>query len=247
MQMTGEQQLAAPRQQVWQALNDPEVLRNSIPGCQSLSKDSDTQFSAVVEVKVGPIGARFKGHVTLTDIHPAEGYTLNLEGNGGIAGSAKGSAKVTLEDANGGTLLRYEVNAEVGGRMAQLGGPLIDATAKQLAGAFFNRFADVMLGGSDQAASGNTGTAANSTVAASSAGTPVYASAPAGGGFWKSVALGLIMLLVAFAAFEYGKNNAAPQVIVLDKSALEELLQQTPADRVETLSTQPSNTEATAQ
>src|SRR5882762_5457048 len=134
MNMTGEQRIAAPRERVWEALNDPEILRGSIPGCQSLEKEADDRFTARVEVKVGPIGARFKGAVCLRDLDPPSGYTLILEGNGGIAGSIKGSAKVRLSEDAGGTLISYEVEAQVGGRMAQLGGPIIDATAKQLAG-----------------------------------------------------------------------------------------------------------------
>src|SRR5580658_5264205 len=144
MNMTGEQRIAAPRQRVWEALNDPQILRASIPGCQSLEKTAEDRLTAVVEVKVGPIGARFKGAVSLTDPNPPNGYTLILEGNGGIAGSVKGSAKVRLSENAGGTLISYEVEAQVGGRMAQLGGPIIDATSKQLAGKFFGRFGDIV-------------------------------------------------------------------------------------------------------
>ena len=133
MNMTGEQRIAAPRQRVWEALNDPEILRTSIPGCQSLEKQAHDRFTATLEVKVGPIGVRFKGAVLLADLDPPNGYTLILEGNGGIAGSVKGSAKVRLGEDSGGTVVFHEVEAEVGGRMAQLGGPIIDATAKQLA------------------------------------------------------------------------------------------------------------------
>ena len=147
MKLTGEQRIAAPRQRVWEGLNDPEILRASIPGCQSLDKVADDRFTATVEVKVGPIGARFKGAVSLADLDPPNGYTLLLEGSGGIAGSVKGSAKVRLSENSGGTLMSYEVEAQVGGRMAQLGGPIIDATAKQLAGKFFSRFGEIVAGG----------------------------------------------------------------------------------------------------
>ena len=139
MKMSAEQRVAAPRQKVWEALNDPEVLRASIPGCQSLEKVADDRFDATVEVKVGPIGARFKGSVALTNLNPPNQYTLILEGNGGIAGSMKGSAEVKLIEDGAATIVAYEVEAQVGGRMAQLGGPVIDATAKQLAGKFFSR------------------------------------------------------------------------------------------------------------
>src|SRR5262245_21619309 len=131
MNLSGEQQVAAPRQRVWEALNDPEVLRQCIPGCQSLDKEGDDRFNAVAEVKVGPIGARFRGTVQLSDLDAPNGYTITGQGNGGIAGNAKGGAKVRLSDVDGGTLVSYDVQAEVGGRMAQLGGPIIDATAKQ--------------------------------------------------------------------------------------------------------------------
>jgi uncharacterized protein len=140
MDMTGERRIAAPRNVVWQALNDPEVLKVSIPGCESLEKSSDTDMRATVAVKIGPISARFTGTVHLTDIEPPTSYTISGEGQGGVAGFAKGGANVRLDDADGGTLLRYEVNAQVGGKIAQLGARLIDASAKQMADAFFDRF-----------------------------------------------------------------------------------------------------------
>jgi carbon monoxide dehydrogenase subunit G len=152
MNLSGEQQVAAPRQRVWEALNDPEVLRQCIPGCQSLDKEGDDRFNAVAEVKIGPIGARFRGTVQLSDLDAPNGYTITGQGNGGIAGNAKGGAKVRLSDVDGGTLVSYDVEAEVGGRMAQLGGPIIDATAKQLAGKFFTKFGEVVSGGAPVAA-----------------------------------------------------------------------------------------------
>jgi uncharacterized protein len=140
MDMTGERRIAAPRQVVWDALNDPEVLKNSIPGCETLEKLSDTQMKATAAVKIGPISARFTGNVQLSDIDPPNGYTIGGEGQGGVAGFAKGGAKVALADDAGATLLHYDVNAQVGGKIAQLGARLIDATAKQMADAFFTRF-----------------------------------------------------------------------------------------------------------
>jgi carbon monoxide dehydrogenase subunit G len=140
MDMTGERRIEAPRQTVWQALNDPAVLKASIPGCESLEKLSDTDMKATAAVKIGPIAARFSGAVHLTDIDPPNGYTIGGEGQGGVAGFAKGGAKVHLEDAGAATLLRYEVHAQVGGKIAQLGARLIDATAKQMADSFFDRF-----------------------------------------------------------------------------------------------------------
>jgi carbon monoxide dehydrogenase subunit G len=146
MRMSGEQRIAAPRARVWEALNDPEVLRQCIPGCQSLTKEADDRLRATVEIKIGPIGAKFDGAVTLSDLNPPESYTITGQGQGGTVGSAKGGAKVRLADAGGETLLSYEVEAEVGGRLAQLGGPIIDATAKQLAAKFFRQFAEVVAG-----------------------------------------------------------------------------------------------------
>jgi uncharacterized protein len=142
MDMTGERRIPAPRQLVWEALNDPEILRASIPGSQSLEKIDDTHMKATVAIKVGPISARFNGAVTLSDIDPPNGYTIMGEGQGGVAGFAKGGAKVSLTDDPGATLLKYEVNAQVGGKLAQLGARLIDATAKQMAEQFFTKFSD---------------------------------------------------------------------------------------------------------
>jgi uncharacterized protein len=140
MDMTGERRIEAPRQTVWQALNNPEVLKASIPGCETLEKLSDTDMKATAAVKIGPIAARFSGAVHLSDIDPPNGYTISGEGQGGVAGFAKGGAKVRLEDAGAATALHYEVHAQVGGKIAQLGARLVDATAKQMADAFFDRF-----------------------------------------------------------------------------------------------------------
>ena len=173
MHMAGEQRIAAPRQRVWEALNDPEVLRQCIPGCQSLEREGDDRLNAVAEVKIGPIGARFKGTVTLSDLDPPNGYTITGQGNGGVAGNAKGGAKVRLSDDGAGTLISYDVEAEVGGRMAQLGGPLIDATAKQMAGRFFAKFGEVV--GTAEAAAAEAPAAIAEAPAA--AGQPVAAAA----------------------------------------------------------------------
>jgi uncharacterized protein len=140
MDMTGERRIPAPRQTVWEALNNPEVLKVSIPGCESLEKLDGDQMKATASIKVGPISARFNGKVQLTDIDPPNGYRISGEGQGGVAGFAKGGANVTLTDDGADTLLSYQVNAQVGGKLAQLGGRLIDATAKQMADAFFDRF-----------------------------------------------------------------------------------------------------------
>jgi uncharacterized protein len=146
MDMTGERRIPAPRQTVWNALNDPAALKASIPGCESLEKLSDTELKATASVKIGPIAARFAGKVNLLDLDPPTSYRIEGEGQGGVAGFAKGGAIVKLADDAEGTLLTYEVKAQVGGKIAQLGARLIDATAKQMADAFFTRFANEVVG-----------------------------------------------------------------------------------------------------
>jgi carbon monoxide dehydrogenase subunit G len=141
MNMTGERFIAAPRLAVWSALNDPEVLKACIPGCESLEKISDTQMKAVAGIKLGPVSAKFQGQVTLSDLDPPNGYRISGEGKGGPAGFAKGGAEVRLIDQNAGTLLTYSVDAQVGGKIAQVGARLIDATARTMAEQFFKKFA----------------------------------------------------------------------------------------------------------
>jgi len=142
MDMTGQQHIAATKEEVWAALNDADVLRVCIPGCQELTKSSDTEMSAVAVMKVGPVKARFQGAVTLSDLDPPNGYKITGEGQGGVAGFAKGVAIVRLEAAASGTVLHYTVEAQIGGKLSQLGGRLIDVTAKQMSGQFFKRFAE---------------------------------------------------------------------------------------------------------
>ena len=144
MEMQGERRIPAPRQAVWEKLNDPEALKQCIPGCESVEKTSDTEFTAKVRAKVGPVSAHFTGKVTLTDLNPPQGYTISGEGQGGVAGFAKGSAKVALEDEGNETVLRYGVQAQVGGKLAQIGSRLIDGTARKMADDFFNRFVALM-------------------------------------------------------------------------------------------------------
>ena len=146
MEMTGENRIPASREKVWAALNDPEILKASIPGCQSLEMTSDTEMTATVQAKVGPVKATFKGHVTLSNIDPPNGYTISGEGKGGVAGFAKGGADVKLTPDGEGTLLAYKVNAQVGGKLAQIGARLIDATAKQMADQFFTAFSANVAG-----------------------------------------------------------------------------------------------------
>jgi hypothetical protein len=146
MEMSGEYVIAAPRERVWAALNDPEVLRRSIDGCEALEKISDTSFAARVVARIGPVKAPFGGKVTLGDIDPPNGYTIRGEGGGGV-GMAKGSASVTLIDQGGATRLRYAVAAEVSGKLAQIGSRLIDGAARKMADDFFGRFAAIAAEG----------------------------------------------------------------------------------------------------
>jgi carbon monoxide dehydrogenase subunit G len=141
MTMSGEQQLAASREAVWAALNNPEVLKACIPGCETLDVTGENEFQAVATNKIGPVKARFKGKVRLTDLDPPNGYKISGEGDGGIAGIAKGGATVTLSDKDGGTLLTYNVEAQIGGKLAQLGQRLVNGAAKKLADDFFAKFA----------------------------------------------------------------------------------------------------------
>lgn len=144
MTMTGEIQLAAPKERVWEKLNDPEVLKACIPGCEELEKTDDQGFRAVAKMKVGPVSARFRGKVTLSDLDPPHGYRISGEGEGGVAGFAKGGAKVDLAEHDGGTLLSYQVEAQIGGKLAQLGQRLVNGTAKKMADDFFSRFAQAL-------------------------------------------------------------------------------------------------------
>lgn len=146
MDMTGERRIPAPREKVWNALNNPDVLRTAIPGCQSLEKISDNEMKATAAVRIGPIAARFTGLVHLSDLDPPNSYRISGEGQGGVAGFAKGGAEVNLAEDGDFTLLRYAVNAQVGGKIAQLGGRLIDASAKQMADNFFDRFSAEVAG-----------------------------------------------------------------------------------------------------
>jgi carbon monoxide dehydrogenase subunit G len=142
MEMQGSRQIAAPRTVVWAALNDPEVLRSAIPGCETLTGTPEDGFDALVKQKVGPVSATFSGRVVLSDVVPLTSYTITGEGKGGAAGFAKGSASVALADADeGATLLTYAVKANVGGKLAQLGSRLIDGFAKKMADSFFENFA----------------------------------------------------------------------------------------------------------
>ncbi|MEO1689002.1 MAG: carbon monoxide dehydrogenase subunit G [Pseudomonadota bacterium] len=151
MELVGSRDIAAPRAQVWAALNDPEVLRACIPGCQEMTGSPEEGFAATVVQKVGPVKATFKGAVTLEDVVEGRSYRIVGEGKGGAAGFAKGAAAVTLEDSDEGCRLDYEVDAKVGGKLAQLGSRIIDGFAKSMADKFFTNFQKVVEGDGGEA------------------------------------------------------------------------------------------------
>lgn len=146
MKMNEQRSIPAPRDQVWRALNDPEILKAAMPGCDVFEATGDNEYLAQLTAKVGPVKAKFKFKISLDDVNPPAGYTLNGEGQGGAAGFAKGSARVELEEIDQGTLLDYTVTATVGGKLAQLGARLIDGTAKKMADAFFDNFISLVSG-----------------------------------------------------------------------------------------------------
>ncbi|MGF1593013.1 MAG: carbon monoxide dehydrogenase subunit G [Kiloniellaceae bacterium] len=207
MQMTGQYRIEAPREAVWEALNDVEVLRSCIPGVEEIEKTSDTSFAAKVRAKVGPVSARFAGEVTLSDLDPPNGYTIRGEGKGGAAGFAKGGAKVRLEDDGAATLLSYDVDAQVGGKLAQIGSRLIDGTAKKMADDFFSRFAETVTAAAAPAAAAKAAPAP--APAAQPAPAPASPPAPAADadvgagastGVWVVGLLVAVLLLIAIFA-----------------------------------------------
>jgi carbon monoxide dehydrogenase subunit G len=205
MDMNGEFRLAAPRAAVWKALNDAEVLKQSIPGCEEIVKLSDTEMTAKVAAKVGPVSARFSGKVTLSDLDPPNGYTISGEGQGGVAGFAKGGAKVALKDDTGGTILTYTVQAQVGGKLAQIGSRLIDASARKMADEFFTRFQAAVSAANPVAEAAPAVEAASAAPAGANllASAPTLAPTPAAGkrvspAVWVAILTALIALLLYF-------------------------------------------------
>jgi carbon monoxide dehydrogenase subunit G len=181
---------------VWDALNDPEILKQCIAGCEELDKTSDTEFSARVHTRVGPVSAKFTGKVELSEIDAPNGYRISGEGQGGVAGFAKGGAAVKLAEDGADTVLTYEANATVGGKLAQIGSRLIDATARKMADDFFGRFAEA-VGEPAEAVE----TAEAETPAAEAALATGAAAAPSGGlspAVWVGglVALAVIVLII---------------------------------------------------
>ena len=197
MDMTGEYRIPASRETVWRALNDTEVLKRSIPGCEELLKTSDTEMTAKVSAKVGPVSAKFTGKVTLSDINPPISYKITGEGQGGVAGFAKGGAEVNLEADGSATVLRYKATAQVGGKLAQIGSRLIDSTAKKMADQFFGKFVEEVGGAQPAAAPAEAAPAAAPTPAAAPVTAPVPSAQPAGGGIRPAIWIaGLIAVVV---------------------------------------------------
>jgi uncharacterized protein len=197
MDMTGEYRIPAPREQVWAALNDPEILKASLPGCESLERVSDREFAATVAAKVGPVRAKFNGQVTLSDLHPPESYRISGEGKGGAAGFAKGGADVRLiEEAAAVTVLTYTAKADVGGKLAQLGSRLIDATAKKMADEFFENFRRQLTAPEAEAAA-EPALAPDAEAARARAAAPEGLAGLAQNKFvWAAAAIVLLMILV---------------------------------------------------
>jgi carbon monoxide dehydrogenase subunit G len=140
MEMTGEQLIPLPQQRVWEALNDPEILRSCIAGCESMERVSDTEYKVVLSAAIGPVKARFNGKLLLSDLNPPTSYSLAFEGSGGAAGFGKGGAQVRLAPEGGSTRLSYSAKATVGGKLAQIGSRLIDGVAKKMSDDFFTKF-----------------------------------------------------------------------------------------------------------
>lgn len=172
MKLSDEKKIAAPRDAVWAGLNDVDTLKASIPGCDTLEKTSDTSFEAVVRAKVGPVKAKFKGAVELSDLNPPESYRISGEGKGGAAGFAKGGATVTLVEDGDGTILKYDVDADVGGKLAQIGGRLLEGTTKKLAGEFFDNFEMAVKGNAESALDDETPQSAEAGSSADIEATP---------------------------------------------------------------------------
>ncbi len=186
MILEGETLVPADRRTVWKALNDADVLRACIPGCQSLEQQSDTDFTASVRAAVGPVSATFGAKITLSEIEPDRGYTISGEGKGGAAGFARGKARVDLTDEAGGTRLRYNADVNVGGKLAQVGSRLIQGTAKKLSEEFFGRLSEQLGGGATGA-----GAARPAEPAAAASGPPARRF------LWAGIAV-IVVIVIAW-------------------------------------------------
>ena len=199
MDITGEYTIPATRQQVWDALNDTNVLKQCVPGCEEMEKVSDTEFTAKITAKIGAVRAKLKGKVELSEMDPPNSYTISGSGQGGVAGFAKGGAKVTLSDApGGGTLLTYHAQADLGGKLAAVGSRVIQGVVKKMADDFFGKFARV-VSGEDLTEAANAKTSTASTATASP--TP---AAGAGQSDWIKIAIvnAIISTIAVFAAVQ---------------------------------------------
>jgi hypothetical protein len=197
MDLTGEYRIPAPREAVWKALNDPEILKQSIPGCETIEKLSDTELTAKVTAKVGPVKASFSGKVTLSDLDPPNGYKITGEGQGGVAGFAKGGADVRLkpDESGAGTILTYTATAAVGGKLAQIGSRLIEGTSKQMADQFFGKFAEIVGAGAAPAEA-----AAAAPVAAPPAAPAQRGLPPA---VWVAGLIAIVIILLLIFAVDW--------------------------------------------
>lgn len=192
MELQQERQLPLPRETVWDALNDPEVLKACIPGCESFERVDDDAYDAAVKAKVGPVNARFKGKVTLTELNPPASYSMSFQGQGGQAGFVKGSADVTLTETDGGCTVGYTAKAQLGGKLAQLGSRLIDGAARKTANEFFDNFVEHMGGsGETEAGAGETAAAPGESAGNAPARSQVWT--------WAAVGAGVVVVILALA------------------------------------------------
>lgn len=196
MEMTGEQRIALPQQKVWEALNDPQILKACIPGCESIEKVSDNEYKVAMTAAVGPVKAKFSGKLLLSDLDPPNSYALAFEGSGGAAGFGKGTAQVALKTEGGETLLTYKASATVGGKLAQIGSRLIDGVAKKMSDDFFARFNQTVA--APPAAAEAASALASGEPAQPAAVQPAHGKAVPG---WLWVVGAVLLMLVLFYAF----------------------------------------------
>ena len=199
MEIKGEENIRASVQTVWDGLNSTDVLLKSIPGCEEIQRTADNELQAKVMIKLGPVKARFSGKVTMTNVQPLKGYTLNFEGSGGAAGFAKGSADVSLQEADGGTLLTYVANASVGGKLGQIGSRLIEGSAKKLSSEFFAAFAETVAPGHRDRAEPTSADAPPSSDGP--AASPKAGSEQGSSRMWLAIAAAVVVAIVAASIF----------------------------------------------
>ncbi len=199
MEIKGEENIRATVQTVWDGLNSTDVLLKSIPGCEEIQRTADNELQAKVMIKLGPVKARFSGKVTMTNVQPLKGYILNFEGSGGAAGFAKGSADVSLQEADGGTLLTYVANASVGGKLGQIGSRLIEGSAKKLSSEFFAAFAETVAPGHRDRAEQTSADAPPSSDGP--AASPKAGSEQGSSRMWLAIAAAVVVVIVAASIF----------------------------------------------